>query len=105
MFAQSNLSTAVSNLVQSQSSENQTSKSSSDEQADFGLRERILRALTVPKWDTIPSSYISAMESYKPTPGDIYQLTISSFDNGDASVKTVPFQLDTDYCFDLPVIG
>lgn len=105
MFAQSNLSTAVSNLVQSQSSENQTSKSGSDEQADFGLRERILKALTVPKWDTIPSSYISAMESYKPTPGDIYQLTISSFDNGDASVKTVPFQLDTDYCFDLPVIG
>ena len=105
MFAQSNLSTAVSNLVQSQSSENQTSKSGSDEQADFGLRERILRALTVPKWDTIPSSYISAMESYKPTPGDIYQLTISSFNNGDASVKTVPFQLDTDYCFDLPVIG
>ena len=94
----------------SSSSSAQTSGSDSlvsSKSSDFGLRSEILKKLSTPTQNlaSIPQSYVSALLSYKPTPGDIYALTVSVFANSVLSAETLYFQLDSDYCFDLPILG
>lgn len=94
----------------SSSSSAQTSGSDSfvsSKSTDFGLRSEILKKLSTPTQNlaSIPQSYVSALLSYKPTPGDIYALTVSVFANSVLSAETLYFQLDSDYCFDLPILG
>ena len=98
---------AVSSTSRIQVEEGRAEQEESTDSTDFGMRERIFKSLTTPNWDQLPSSYISALQSYIPTPGDIYQLTISSFStsSGNATVQMLPFQLDLNYCFDLPIVG
>lgn len=76
-------------------------------QSDFGLRSEILRKLSVPTQNlsSIPANYISALSTYVPTPGDIYALTLSVFENGEISVQTIYFQMDDKYQLDLPILG
>lgn len=79
----------------------------SSKSSDFGLRSEILKKLSTPTQNlaSIPQSYVSALLSYKPTPGDIYALTVSVFANSTLSAETLYFQLDSDHCFDLPILG
>lgn len=79
----------------------------SSKSSDFGLRSEILKKLSTPTQNltSIPQSYVSALLSYNPTPGDIYALTVSVFNNSILSAETLYFQLDSDYCFDLPILG
>lgn len=79
----------------------------SSKSSDFGLRSEILKKLSTPTQNlsSIPQSYISALLSYDPTPGDIYALTVSLFSNSKLSAETLYFQLDSNFCFDLPILG
>ena len=79
----------------------------SSKSSDFGLRSEILKKLSTPTQNlaSIPQSYVSALLSYQPTPGDIYALAVSTFSNSTLSAETLYFQLDSEYCFDLPILG
>lgn len=101
--AQESSTAASSASVTAATSESLVSAKSSD----FGLRSEILKKLSTPTQNlaSIPQSYVSALLSYQPTPGDIYALAVSTFTNSTLSAETLYFQLDSEYCFDLPILG
>ncbi len=73
----------------------------------FGLQTQIFTKVKSLKPN--PSKIFSTMLNYKVTPGDIFKLTIkmnvNAMTNSSSSVNSYPLQLQSDYTFDIPIIG